>query len=534
MAWIAGGVAAFIVILGGSLLVFGHKGPLAERLVSEKSPVRQRALLELANLDAAGRAPVMQPLVADLAGPDARKKSCALDALEKLKLPAEDARPALPGLLALMGDPDGAVAMRALTLATRLFPGPADVQAACLGLMKAQGSRLPAAGYLSVLGTIGRTLSPTGQPIPALPAAIGNLVLETPDAGVRTAALGIVFSLSGAGQAEAGALIARGAFSSTAVLQELDDPNPVTRRSFVDSLLKAVPDRRTVEPQLIRLARNPSPALRITAAEVLTGAKVMSTASWNAITGLLKDPVVEVKRATVAAVTPRARSAPKGAVTALIGLLKDKDEGVRADAATALSPLPILRVRKALAAYEKAKVAAAKPAEAATPKPPEGAAADEVLDGYFANASGTTSESSATAAVPAAGAPAAANPAEAVTPQPADGAAETAPSKPAEPRPVTPKAPASPEPAAAPPSKETSAAAPANPDCPMTTDQAVKVAKEHTPRSVREGACGASLDYVAKPSGSSPCTFAVSALCKGEAIATCEVNGKTGEYTWAQ
>ena len=479
--------AVALVILGGGYLIFGGRKPLAERLYSERQDVRDAALAELANMESADRAPVIETLAANLGGPDPRKMNCALDVLLRLKLPAEDARPVLPALQTLMRGPDFPAAMQALAAARYVAPRPPDVQSACLEVIRSQAVRLSSTGFLAVLTNVSQSLSPTGEAILGLPAALGSLAVGTADPVVRTSALGVVAQMSSTAQAEAGTVVALGAFSATSILQGLQDPNPANRSALLGSIMKVIPHPADVVPQLVLLARNPAPVLRITAAEVLMSITPTSTSSWVAVTGLLKDADVEVRRATVAALKPRAKDLPKMAVTALIALLKDKDEGVREDAAAALAPLPSARVKQALAAYAKAKASA------------EAAAAEPAAAG----APGTE---------PAPGEPAAA------TAAPGEPAATTA----------APGEPASPATA----STEAAAGGSASP-CPMTPAQATDVAKGHLPRSL-QGACKADLEFSASRSEADPCVFQVTASCQGEALRTCEVNGASGEYTWSQ
>jgi len=519
--------AAALVVLGGGYLIFGGKGPLAERLFSERQEVRDRALEELANLETADRAPVIEALVVNLTGPDARKKACSIDALSRLKLPAEDARPVLPGLLALMREPDTAVAMQALAAANRVAPRPADVQAASLEVIRAQAARFSATAYLAVLAGIGQSLSSTGEAVQGLPTVLGSLVLSTPDAGVRMTVLGLVARLSATAQAEAGAIVTAGAFSSTAILQALDDPNASSRQALLGSIMRLVPDPGAVAPQLVPLTRNPSPVLRIMAGEVLMSASRLTTPSWNAVTGLLKDTVVDVRRAAVAAVKPRGKGLPKMAVTALIALLKDPDEGVRSDAAAALEPLPTPRVRTALAAYAKAKA----PAEPVSPEP--------ALDEYFSAAASSTSlAGSAAASAPAEPATAAAGSSEPATAPAAASEPAAAPAAPPEPAAAaaTPPAPAEPAATTAAPSAAGSDG-PAPDDaktCPKTADQATAIAKDHLPRAVRDGPCKEAVEYSVKRSAQYPCVFDVTVSCQGQAVATCAVNGATEDYVWSQ
>jgi hypothetical protein len=329
--------------------------------------------------------------------------------------------------------------------------------------------------------------------------------------------------LSSTAQVEAGMVVALGAFSSTAILQGLQDPNPANRMALQGSLMRIIPKDFDLAPQLSALSRDPSPVLRTMAVEVLMSLSPTSTTGWAAVTASLKDGTAEVRRATVLAVKPRAKELPRMAVTSLIALLKDPDETVRGEAAAVLETLPSPRVKKALVAYTQAKAAAEAPVTEAAP-----------ADG--SPAAGAPAETATTPAAPADGSPAAGAPAEtAATPAaPAGSATTETASTPAAPADAIPTEPA---PAEATPAEATPATA--SPDdaskaCKTTPEQATTIAKDHTPRSYREGACKDPLEFSVKKSALDPCLYTVTASCGGEAVGTCEVDGNTGDYSWSQ
>ena len=536
---VGGACAAVVVLLIGGYLAFGAKKPLADRLYSEQQDVRDAALGELANVEVVDRALIIEGLVANLGGTDVRKRNCALDALLRLKLPADDARPVLAALQAIMRGPESPAAMQALAASRYVAPRSPDIQAACMEVLKSQGSRLSSTEFLAVLGGVAQSMSTTGDAVAGLPATLASLALTTADPTVRMSALGIVALMSATAQAEAGTMVASAAFSSTTILQGLQDPVPASRAALLAALMKVVPKPAELAPQFILLSKNESPVLRATAAEALMSSTPTSAASWVAATALLKDPVVDVRKATVVAMKPRSKDLSKMAVTGLIALLKDKDEGIREDAAMALQPLASARVKQALSAYSKAKAAAEIGSDEAAAT---GAPAGEAVPGEAAAAApAETSTTTGTPipaiptekpAAPATGeapldegtaAPAAAKPA------PAEGtpSAGEAPPAPADEAPAATKAPPADEaaPAAA---KPAAAATP----CGSTAEKAMALAKEHTPRSF-SGDCKQALEYSVALKAGETCIFEVTATCAGEKIGTCEVEGDTGTYFWS-
>ena len=457
-----GFAAAVLGVLYAGYRIAAPARPLAERLYSERQDVRDRALDELSGLEAAARAPVIEALVQNAAGTDPRKRACTLDALGRLKPPAPDARAVLPGLQTLMREPDTRTALLALAAARHVAPSPADVQSASLDLLAAQGARLSTTEYLAVLSGIGLSLSPTGEPVRGIAAMLGSLVLSTPDPVLRSSALGLIAQLSATAQAEAGGIVAAGAFSSTVILQALADPIPANRSALLAGLMRVIPASFDLAPSLSLLAANSSTVLRATAADLLGGLKPASSTAWTAINVLLKDADAGVRTAAVAAVKPRMSELPKRVVTTMLGLLKDKDAGVRAAVADALAALPTARVKKALADYGKEKAAAdaaaAAAAAAAATSPSATTSAASAVPAGGASAGdeelsdpGTTDPALTGTATPAdatAPAPDATEPALADTVPPSATTAEPATAAPAEAAPAT-TAPAAPSPAPA-------------------------------------------------------------------------------------
>ncbi|MEK7477079.1 MAG: hypothetical protein AAB152_15750 [Candidatus Coatesbacteria bacterium] len=513
--------AAVVVVAIGAYLLFGRSRPLAERLYAEDPATREAALTELATLETNTRAPVVEALVKNAADPDPRKRSCTLEALVRLKPPVDDARSVLPGLHALMGGPDSPAAMQAFAAARYIAPARQEVQAAALVVLSSQGVRLSSTAYLAVLATVSQTMSATGDAVPGLPVALGSVVLATPDAAVRTSALGVIGQLSSTAQAEAGTVVGLGAFSSTSILQGLQDPLPANQQALLGSLIRIIPKSVDLAAPLVLLARDPSPALRTAAVEVLMSLTPTSTTGWAAVTGLLKDASVDVRRATVLAVKPRAKELPRMAVTNLIALLKDPDEIVRGEAAAVLETMPSPRVKKALAAYASAKAAAEAPAtEAAAAEP---AAAEAAPDETAASPSATTE----TASTPPAAGGAASGEAPATEAAPAEAApADVAPAD------AAPAKPAPDETIQTDPAEAAPASGEAAKPCGYTPEQATTLAKDHTPRSYADGACKDTLQYSVKKSDTAPCVFEVTVSCNGEALGTCEVDGDKGTYAW--